>query len=125
MDEAMQTNCGRQLPQFSMCIEMPGIPKAFIKRVKIKLVLCHTAEEFGYEEQQALYLYCFLKTPIEEIAEKVGLSQNHVKSVLVLYSERLANKLNLFKKAIPYDAGDLLPVSEIIVATGLKTSWIS
>ena len=115
MEEAMQTNCGRKLPQFSTRIEMPGIPKAFINQAKIKLVLCHTAEEFGYEEQQALYHYCFYKTPIGEIAEKVGLSQNHVKSVLVLYSERLASKLDLFKRAIPYNADDLLSVNEILL----------
>ena len=105
-------NSGRQ---HSMRVEMPDIPSAFIKRDKIKLVLCHTTEEFGYEEQQALYLYCFLKTPISEIAEKVDLSQNHIKSVLALYSERLTSKLNLFKKALPYDADDVLPVSEILL----------
>ena len=115
MGGAMQTDCGRQLPQFSMRIEMPGIPRDFIKRGKIKLVLCHTAEEFGYEEQQALYLYYFLKTPVDKVAEKVGLSQNHVKSVLILYSERLANKLDLFKKAIPHDVDDLLSVSEMLL----------
>jgi len=98
-----------------MRVEMPDIPSAFIKRDKIKRVLCHTAEEFGHEEQQALYLYCFLKTSISEIAEKVGLSQNHVKSVLALYSERLVNKLALFKKTIPYDDNDVLPISEILL----------
>jgi len=94
---------------------MPGIPRAFITRGKIKLILCHTAEDFGYEEQQALYLYCFLKIPIDEIAGKIGLSQNHIASVLVLYSERLTTKLDFFKRAMPYDANDLLPVSEILL----------
>ncbi|MCL2392644.1 MAG: hypothetical protein FWC66_08605 [Oscillospiraceae bacterium] len=101
--------------QHSMRVEMPDIPSAFIKRDKIKLVLCHTAEEFGHEEQQALYLYCFLQIPVSEIAEKVDLSQNHVKSVLALYLERLTKKLDLFKKALPYDADDVLPVSEILL----------
>ncbi|MCL2391957.1 MAG: hypothetical protein FWC66_05025 [Oscillospiraceae bacterium] len=115
LDGAMQMNSGRQSPEFSMRIEMPEVPKAFITRDKVKLVLCHTAEDFGYEEQQALYFYCFLNKPISEIAEKIGLSQSHVVSVLRLYSERLTNKLNLFKKALPYDADDVLPVSEILL----------
>jgi len=94
---------------------MPEVPRAFITQGKVKLVLCHTVKDFGYEEKQAIYFYCFLNKPIGEIAEKVGLSQAHVVSVLGLYSERLTNKLDLFKKAIPYDPDDLLPVSEILL----------
>jgi len=111
LDGAMQMNNGRQPPQ----LEMPKVPRAFIARSKVKLVLCHLAKDFGHEEQQALYFYCFLNKPISEIAEKVGLSQAHVVSVLGLYSERLTSKLDLFKKALPYDADDVLPVSEILL----------
>jgi len=115
LDGAMQVKEEGQLPQSLMQPEMPKVPRAFIKRGKIKLILCHIAEDFGHEEQQALYFYCFLDVPIDEIAEKVGLSQNHIASVLVLYSERLTIKLDFFKRAIFYDANDLLPVSEIFL----------
>jgi len=98
-----------------MRIEMPEVPRVFIDRGKVKLALCHIAKDFRHEEQQALYFYCFLNKPISEIAEKVGLSQAHVVSVLMLYSERLTDKLDLFKKALPYDANDVLPVSEILL----------
>ena len=115
MDGTIQANGGRQPPQPLMHPEMPKVPRAFIKRVKIKLILCHIAEDFGHEEQQALYLYCFLNAPIDEIAEKVGLSQSHVASVLGLYSERLKSKLDFFKRAMLYDANDLLPVNEVLL----------
>jgi len=98
-----------------MRIEMPKVPRVFINHARIKLILCHTAEEFGHEEQQALYFYCYLGASISEISEKVGLSQNHVASVLGLYSERLTSQLNLFKRAMSYDASDVLSVSEILI----------
>jgi hypothetical protein len=120
LDGTMQANGRRRLSLSLMQMEMPKVPRAFIKRGKVKLILCHIAEDFGHEEQQALYFYCFLDVPIDEIAEKVGLSQSHVASVLVLYSERLTDKLNLFKRAILYDANDLLPVSEILLQYNIK-----
>jgi len=101
-----------------MRLEMPKVPRVFITHERIKFLLCHTAEEFGHEEQLALYFFCYLNASISEISEKTGLSQNHVASVLGLYSERLTNQLNLFKRAMPYDADDVLPVSEILVPQG-------
>ena len=115
LDEVVQFNKERQPPQFPMRLEMPEVPRAFINHDKIKTILCHTAEEFGHEEQLALYFYCYLNASISEISEKVGLSQNHIASVIGLYSERLTSQLNLFKKAMPYDADDTLPVSEILI----------
>ena len=114
MDEAMHRNCARHPPQFPMQLEMPKVPRAFLNRTKVRLMLCDIAEEFGFEEQQALYYYCFLDVSIEEIAKRVGLSQKHVASVLGIYSERLTNKLDVFKKALPYDTNDLVSVSEIL-----------
>ena len=95
-------------------IEMPQIPKSFINHARIRSVLCHTIEEFAFEEQVAVYWYCFLALPISEIAELTELSQDHVAGALTLYSQRLSMKLNLFKKALHYDADDALPVSEIL-----------
>jgi len=98
-----------------MQLRMPKVPRAFINHAKVKLILFHAAEGFDVEEQQALYFYCFLDAPINEIAGRVGLSQSHVVSVLGLYSERLATQLNLFKKVLPYDSSDLLPISEVLL----------
>jgi len=93
---------------------MPQIPRAFVNHTKIKYVLCCTIEDFGYEEKEAIGFFCYLGAPISEISEATGLSQNHIESVICLYSERLATKLDIFKKALPYDTNDLLPVSEIL-----------
>ena len=121
MDGAMQFNNGRQPPQFPMRLEMPKVPRVFIKHERIKFLLCHTAEEFGFEEQQALYFFCYLNAPLSVISEKTGLSQNHVASVLGLYSERLTNQLNLFKRTMSYDANDVLPVNEILIPQNIAT----
>jgi len=105
----------QQPPQLPSQLKMPEVPRAFISHAKVKHVLCDTVEDFGFEEQEALYFYCFLNLPISEISKSTGLSHNHVVSVLCLYSERLSTKLSIFKKALPYDANDLLPISEILL----------
>jgi len=97
-----------------MHIEMPEIPRTFIRHTKVNQILCHTIEDFDYEEQAAVYYFCFLGLPISEIAALTQLSQPHVVGALTLYSERLKSKLDVFKKAVPHDADDLLPVSEIL-----------
>ena len=115
MDQVLQAKKGRHPPQFTIPLNMPSIPRAFVNHSNAKLILCDTVEGFGFEEQQAIYFYCFLNEPISNIAEKVGLTQAHVASVLGLYSARLTGKLDLFKKALPYDEDDLLHVSELLL----------
>jgi len=92
---------------------MPKIPKVFIEHPRVKYELRDTIEAFNVEEQEAICLYCLLDMPISEITEATELSQTHVVSVLILYSERLKFKLGVFKKAMPYNASDLLSISEM------------
>ena len=94
---------------------MPKVPRGFIEHPKIKHVLSHTINEFAIEEQVAIFFYCFLDLSVGKIATATELSKTHVISVLGLYSEKLKFKLGIFKKAVPYDASDLLPVSELLV----------
>jgi len=93
---------------------MPKIPKDFIKRPSIAQVLQQTINEFNYEEKKAIYLYCFINLPLAEIAEQTELSVPHVECALTLYSEKLAFKLGVFKKAVPYNADDLLSIEEML-----------
>jgi len=95
-------------------LKMPEIPRAFIEHSKIKYVLSHTIESFCHEEQQAIYIHSILDLPVSDIANFTDLSQNHVVSVLDLYSERLASKLCIFQKAAPYNPNHVLPVSELL-----------
>ena len=94
--------------------KMPPVPRAFINHPKIKYVLYHTINEFDFEEQAAIYYYCFIGLSVSKIAALTELTPNHVASTLNLYSEKLLLRLDIFKKAIPYDTDDLLPVSELL-----------
>jgi len=97
-------------------VKMPEIPMAFIRHSQVRHVLSHTVERFDFEEQIAIYLYCILELPIDEIAISTELSENHIVSVLTLYVERLSFKLDLFKKAVPYNADELAHISEMLVS---------
>ena len=101
--------------QLPWSLKMPEIPRAFINHEKVKHVLCSTIEDFDYEEQQAIYFFCFMGLPTKAISKAVKLTETHVVSVIGLYAERLASKLCLFKKALPYNADDMLQVSEILL----------
>jgi len=96
-------------------IEMPNVPKAFIHHPKVRQVLCHTIEEFNFEEQMAIYLYGVLDLPINEIAISTELSQDRIICVLMLYAERLAYKVDVFKKAVPYNSDEIASVCEVFV----------
>lgn len=94
-------------------IKMPKIPTAFVKNSPIDQVLCLTIDEFNFEEQSVIYLYCFINLSVSEITALTKLSTLHVVSILSLYSERLASKLRVFKKAVPYDTADTVSVKEM------------
>jgi len=101
-------------------LQLPGqlkktsIPRAFIKNDDARWVLSDIISDFSFEEKQAIYYSCVSNATVEDVAEKIELSPTHVASVLTLYLERLAHKLDFFKKFLPYDETDLLPISEIL-----------
>jgi len=78
-------------------------------------VLCATVEDFSHEEQQAIYLYHYMELSCPSIARILELTEQHVISALGLYTERLASKLELFKKVQPYDDADMLHVRDILL----------
>jgi len=94
-------------------VDMPKIPKEFVENSPIIQVLQETINEFNCEEKSIIYLYCFISLSVNEIATLSELSTSYVVSTLVLYSEKLAFKLDVFKKAVPYDDIDLVPIQEL------------
>lgn len=95
-------------------IDMPKIPRALIGHARIKEVLCLTEKEFNVEEQLVIFLYCVVKLPIREISDMVGLSSMHVSGTLLLFSEKLRHKINIFKMALSYDEADITDIEEIL-----------
>jgi len=94
-------------------ITIQKIPRAFIADAQINQVLSLTVDEFNYEEKIIIYLYCFAELDISEIADLTEVPRWYVMSTLVLYYERLSFKLNVFKKAVPYDVTDLVSIQEM------------
>ena len=101
-------------------VAMPQIPRVLIKNEKISQVLYATAEEFYFEERAVIYLYCLVGFNIEEIAKLTKLPTFYIISTLVLYSQRLVSKLDIFQMAIPYNPTDMAPVCEMLEVVGLK-----
>jgi len=95
-------------------LKKTSIPKAFIKNDDTRWILCDVINDFRHEEKQAIYYCCVLDVTIEDVAKKIALSPNHVASALGLYSERLESKLCFFRKIMPYDENDLLPIGEML-----------
>jgi len=109
-----QNHAERHNPTPKQQINMPQIPRAFVCNGNALRILTHAVEEFGYEERQAIYFYCYLSMPISGIAKATDLTETHVTSVLGLYSERVKSLLTFFKRALPHDARDGLHVREIL-----------
>lgn len=105
MSDAKQIKCVGPPPQ---------IPRAFIEHAKVKHVLLHTIEYFDREEQQAIGCFYYSDLSINDISKVTELSENHILSVINLYSERLEARINVFKKCVPYDANDMLQISDIL-----------
>jgi len=76
-------------------------------------VLHVTIDEFNLEERMVIYLYYFVQLPIDKIADITKLSAPYVVSTLVMYCEKLVLKLDIFKKAVPYDDANLLSIGEM------------
>ena len=91
---------------------MPDIPKALLEHPKARYVLYNTIESFEFEEQMAIYLYNILDLPVSEIGSSLSLSQEHVISILTICAERLAFKVDVFKKAVPY-TDEIVHISEV------------
>ena len=108
---------GRQSPEIASIHlnRHPTVPRAFVTHPKIKYAVYCLIEGFGYEEQQAIgYFYYLDDVSIKEIAEKTELTENRVLSSIGLYAERLEAKLEFFKRILPYDTSDVLPITEIL-----------
>jgi len=97
------------------------IPRAFMGNDRIMRVLYSTIEEFENEEKQAIYFYYHLKLPLRAIACNLALSKMHIISTLGLYTERLASKIDLFKKALPYNADDTIQICDILFPWGINS----
>jgi len=97
----------------SRIITMPKIPKTFIENPTIRQALYLTINDFNFEEQAVIYLYCFIELSIREIVILTELSTLHVVGSLILYSERLGFKVNVFKTAAKCNILDLVPVIEM------------
>lgn len=95
-------------------VTIPKIPRTFLKNFLISQVLYTTIDGFNFEEQNVIFLYCFVSLPISEIAALAELSEVHVVSILTLYSERLRFKLDIFKKSVPYDTADVVSVRDML-----------
>ena len=96
-----------------MEIKMPDIPRSFIANNHAKRILAHAVDEFGFEERQVIYYYCYLSVPVQGIAW-LEMTEPHVISVLGLYSARIINLLELFKKVLPHDSNDEISIKAIL-----------
>jgi len=94
--------------------KIPEMPSDFAYHDDIKVVLDSVIRNFRFEEQQAIYFYHILGVEVSELAQVMGLSENHVVGVLNLYSEQLESKLYFFRKIIPHNGNDMLPTNEIL-----------
>ena len=98
-----------------MILPKPLIPKSFTTHDKVMEVLYATVEDFNPEEQQAIYYHYYLELSPVTIARTMDLTEPHVISALGLYAERLATRIELFKRMLPHDEDDMLQTREILL----------
>jgi len=92
---------------------MPQIPKAFLDSPLASQILILVTNGFVSDQKGIIYLYCFVNLPISEIESLTGLSNLYIVSTLASYSRVLTLMLDAFKRVIPYDATNLVPVAEL------------
>jgi len=98
-----------------MFLPKPQIPRSFALHDKIMEVLYATVEDFNCEEQQAIYYHYHMALSPCTIAKVLELTEQHVVSALGLYAERLATRIDLFKRTLPHDDQDMMQTSEILL----------
>ena len=122
VNETIQRTCN-MCDMCSQCLQMQlstsQIPREFIDHSRIGQVLHHVISEFNPEEQAVIYLYHLVKLPIDEIVTLTELANIYVVSILVMYSQKLTAKVELFKEALPYDKDNLVSVGELL-ETGVE-----
>lgn len=105
---------------FKKEVPMPKIPRQFLDAPLIAQVLASTINEFNFEEQTIIYLYCTVGLPIKEVVHMTELSESYVASTLVLFKERLSFKLNVFETTIEGAAPDKVSVRELFELRSVK-----
>jgi len=93
---------------------MPQIPRSFINHADIRVVLDATLDDFGHEEKEAIFFFCALGAPVQDISTVTQLAPAHVVSTLNLYAARLESKLHFFKKFMPHNDTELLQAGEYL-----------
>jgi len=99
-----------------MIIHTPEVPKSFARHPKVMEALYAIVEDFNFEEQQAIYYHHHTKLSPQTIANVLELTEPHVISALTLYAERLASRIDLFKRTLPHDADDTMQPGDILLA---------
>jgi len=92
--------------------KIPCIPRAFIQNSRVGQVLFSTLNEFNFEERTILYLYLVLYRMVEEIVDLTGRDKNYISGTIILFSEKLIQKVEIFKKALTYNNRDQLSIEE-------------
>jgi len=97
---------------------VPQIPRTFFDNADVTYALNEIINGFQHEEKEAIYFHCVLGVAVSEIAFITRLSQQHVRTALNLYTERLETRLRFFKKFVPHDNNEVLSASEILFPAG-------
>ncbi|MCL2620331.1 MAG: hypothetical protein FWD97_05280 [Defluviitaleaceae bacterium] len=92
------------------------VPKTFLEHPKIKHLFYHIVTNFSFAEKQAIYFHHFCEMPIDEIAELTQLNTSHINSVLSLYAERIACKVNFFKEILPHNPKEQISICEMLIS---------
>ena len=114
LENTKKNFCSQPLPAHELEIKMPDIPRSFIANNHARRILAHAVDEFGFEERQVIYYYCYLSVSVNGIAWLLEMTELHVASVLGLYSERIKDLLNLFGKALPHNSNDGISIKAIL-----------
>lgn len=101
-------------------IVMPKIPMQLFSNSSVAMVLCSTINEFNFEEQTAIYLYCADNFPVNKIVAMTELPTLYVASTLRMFAERLSFKLSVFERTIAADNCEKVPIKQLFELENVK-----